>query len=153
MLKKGAEYLYDTQNAKTPRIGDIYLVTFEGDGCEQRGTRPAVIFQNNLGNIHSPNVIVLPLTSKLKKVSQPTHVLVRAADTGLRVDSMVLCENPMCVSKGKLGNYLTTLSDKYMAMVAKAHILATASISFLDPETLLSLVERANELNFIPGST
>ncbi len=153
MLKKGAEYLYDTQNARTPMIGDIYMVTFDGDGCTQRGIRPAVIFQNNIGNLHSPNVIVLPLTSKLKKVGQPTHVLVNAVDTGLRLDSMVLCENPMCVPKEKLGNYLTTLSKKYMAMIAKAHILATASISFLDPETLLSLMEKANQLNLIPGST
>ena len=45
--------------------GDIIIVNFEPvKGHEQGGTRPAVVIQNNLGNMYSPLTIVAPLTSK-----------------------------------------------------------------------------------------
>lgn len=128
-------------------IGDVYMTRFVGTDSEQNGWRPAVVFQNNKGNAYSPNVIVLPMTSCLKKVSQPTHVIVRARDTGLRLDSMVLCENPECVSKDRLGSYITTLPLSYMKEIAAASLVATAAISFLDMETLQLAWEKASELN------
>lgn len=139
--------MHDTQNTKSPRIGDVFMVMFEGTGSEQRGFRPALIFQNNVGNAYSPNVIVLPLTSKLKKANQPTHVLIPADGTGLKRDSMVLCENPMSISKSRLGAYITTLSDEYIGKVAQAHILATSAIAFIDPAVMVVLWEKALQLN------
>ena len=38
-------------------------------GSEQGGIRPAVIVQNNKGNKFSPTVLVIPMTSEIKKVS------------------------------------------------------------------------------------
>ena len=63
-----------SSNSNYPRIGDVYYVEFTGVGSVQNGNRPAVVFQNNVGNRYSPNVAVLPMTSKLKKSNQPTHV-------------------------------------------------------------------------------
>ena len=63
------------------------------------GWRPGVVFQNNIGNAKSPNIIALPLTTCLKKLNMPTHVLVRADESGLKKDSMVLCENPERMSR------------------------------------------------------
>ena len=107
----------NSNNIRNPKIGDIYLVYFNGNGNEQKGYRPGLVFQNNVGNQHSPNLIVLPLTSALKKTTQPTHVFI-PKEVGLRKDSMVLCENPECMSKYKLGGYITTLPEEYMAQVA-----------------------------------
>lgn len=132
---------------RTPKIGEVYMMKFEGAGSEQAGWRPALVFQNNVGNTYSPNVIMLPLTSKLKKSNQPTHVVVPAEGTGLARDSMVLCENPVSVSKDKLGKYLTTLPDEYMSKIAEAHILATSAIAFINPAVILALWERASKLN------
>lgn len=137
----------DNNNERQLRIGDIYLINFEGFGNEQRGWRPGLIFQNNTGNEFSPNIIALPLTSSIKKLSMPTHVFLPAHDTGLVKDSVVLCENPECISKQRLGTYLTTLPKKYMIMVTKANILATSAISFLDMGTLIDLWKSANKLN------
>lgn len=75
-----------SNNTKDPKIGDIYLVYFDGSGNEQKGFRPGLVFQNNVGNEHSPNLIVLPLTSALKKINQPTHVFI-PKEVGLRKDS------------------------------------------------------------------
>ena len=133
---------------KNPKIGDIYLVYFDGSGNEQKGFRPGLVFQNNVGNEHSPNLIVLPLTSALKKTNQPTHVFI-PKEVGLRKDSMVLCENPKCMSKYKLGEYITTLPEEYMAQVAVGNILSSSAIAFIDPDLLMSVWQKALALNAI----
>lgn len=120
---------------------------FGGSGSEQNGWRPGLVFQNNTGNRFSPNIIALPLTSSLKKASQPTHVLLPAEETGLPKDSMVLCENPERMSKEKLGRYLTTLPQSFMAKVAEASLLASSAISYLDLESLVSAWHQACLLN------
>lgn len=135
-------------NTKNPKIGDIYLVYFDGSGNEQKGFRPGLVFQNNVGNEHSPNLIVLPLTSALKKTNQPTHVFI-PKEVGLRKDSMVLCENPKCMSKYKLGEYITTLPEEYMAQVAVGNILSSSAIAFIDPDLLMSVWQKALALNAI----
>lgn len=132
---------------RQPQIGDIYLMHFGGSGNEQRGWRPGLVFQNNLGNLHSPNIIALPLTSSIKKSNQPTHVVIPADGTGLAKDSMVLCENPERMSKDRLGNYLTTIPAQYMSKVAIANLLASSAISFIDPDVLLSVWQKALALN------
>lgn len=137
-----------SNNTKNPKIGDIYLVYFDGSGNEQKGFRPGLVFQNNVGNEHSPNLIVLPLTSALKKTNQPTHVFI-PKEIGLRKDSMVLCENPKCMSKYKLGEYITTLPEEYMAQVAVGNILSSSAIAFIDPDLLMSVWQKALALNAI----
>ena len=132
---------------KVPRIGEVYMMQFIGAGSEQDGKRPALVIQNNVGNTYSPNVIVVPLTSKIKKSEQPTHVFVPAKETGLERNSIVLCENPVSVSKERLGEYITTLPDKYMSKVAEASILATSVIAFLDPTVIMAVREKATKLN------
>lgn len=141
--------MYDVQkkNSGSPMIGDVYLMKFEGTGSEQNGWRPGIVFQNNVGNACSPNIIALPLTSSIKKVGQPTHVIVYAADTGLHRDSMVLCENPEKMSKAKIGKYITRLSDEYMKKIACAHLLATSAISFLNQEELVRTWQMSVQLN------
>lgn len=123
------------------------MMQFGGSGSEQSGRRPGLVFQNNMGNAHSPNVIALPLTSSVKKTAQPTHVLVRAADSGLKLDSVVLCENPERMSKDRIGAYITSLSDHYMREVAEASLLASSAISYLSPDVLLSVWKKAVALN------
>lgn len=129
------------------RIGEVYYIQFGGQGNEQKGWRPGIVFQNNMGNKFSPNIIALPLTSKLKKRGQPTHVFLPADKTGVPRDSIVLCENPSCISKERIGNYITTLPAHYMRDVALAHLLATSAISFIDPDTLALIWQQSFKLN------
>ena len=136
---------------RTPQIGDVYLMYFGGQGNEQKGWRPGLVFQNNVGNKYSPNIIALPLTTSLKKAEQPTHVVIPAEGTGLLRDSMVLCENPERMSKDRLGNYLTTIPKEYMAKVAVANLLATSAIAFIEPDLLLSAWQKAVVMNEIPA--
>lgn len=129
------------------QIGQIYTMRFDGEGSVQNGLRPGLVFQNNVGNKFSPNIIALPLTSALKKSNMPTHVLVPSDSTGLYRDSVVLCENPTCVSKQNVGDYITTLPPSIMKEVAIASVLATSAISFVPKEALEELWDSAVALN------
>lgn len=137
----------DLTNAFCPVIGDVYLMKFTGTGSEQQGWRPGVVFQNNTGNHYSPNIIALPLTTAIKKMNQPTHVLISASNTGLSKDSMVLCENPEKMSKARIGKFITRLSSDYMKRIAAANLIATAAISFLDESDLISIWKKSIQLN------
>lgn len=136
--------------SRQPQIGDIYYMQFGGNGNEQKGWRPGIVFQNNIGNIYSPNIIALPLTSRIKKTNQPTHVILPARETGLPKDSIVLCENPERMSKDRIGDYITSLAPDYIAKVACANILASSAISFIDKETLVTVWQTAVSLNATP---
>lgn len=136
-----------TNTSRQPQIGDVFYMRFSGNGSEQGGWRPGIVFQNNTGNAHSPNIIAIPLTRNLKKTGQPTHVILPADKTGLPSDSMALCENPQRMSKERIGNYMTTLSDSFMAEIATANILASSAIAFIDPDMLLTLWQKAITLN------
>ena len=72
-----------------PRIGEVYLIKFNGNQHIQNGVRPGVIFQNDVGNKCSPNVVAPPLTSVIKKAYMPTHVFIPASNSGLRKNSVV----------------------------------------------------------------
>lgn len=126
---------------------DLYLSDSLFLRTKQRGWRPGLVFQNNLGNRHSPNIIALPLTGAVKKTNQPTHVVIPSQSTGLAKDSMVLCENPERMSKDRLGKYLTTIPDDYMSQIAIANLLATSAISFIDPNVLMTVWQKAAALN------
>lgn len=130
-------------------IGSVYFMKFDGVGSEQRGWRPGVVFQNNTANAYSPNLIALPCTTAMKKLNQPTHVLLRHEESGLERDSIVLCENPQRMSKLKIGEFITQLPDKYIKQIATASMLASSAISFVSYDDLIATWRRAKILNEI----
>lgn len=82
--------------------GEIYLVDLSNHiGSEQSGIRPALIVQNERGNIHSPTTIICPLTSKQKPFLD-THVALTPTDCGIIKESTVLCEQVRVVDKTRL---------------------------------------------------
>ena len=68
--------------SKTYLRGDLYYADLgHGIGSEQKGTRPVVIIQNNVGNKHSPTVIIAAVTSKANvKAKLPTHYYLDAGN-------------------------------------------------------------------------
>ena len=101
--------------------GDIYSANLDPVvGSEQGGIRPVLIIQNNIGNRFSPTVIILAITSKMGKTKLPTHVDIPAGEGGLFKDSIVLAEQVRTLEKTRLGEYMGSLSDKYMDLVEEA---------------------------------
>lgn len=97
--------------------GDIFYVENEmrKAACEQEGIRPAVIIQNDVGNIYSPTVIVAFLTTKNKKM-MPTHVHTDATPR----PSIAMCEQIATISKERLKNYVGHFSDREMKQINEA---------------------------------
>ena len=74
------------------RRGDIYLADLgEHHGHIQGGTRPVVVVQNDYGNRFAPTLIVVPLTTEIKKTDMPTHYVLRH-QRGLDKPCMALAE-------------------------------------------------------------
>lgn len=96
------------------RMFDIYYANLSKSAVqsEQGGTRPVIIIQNDMGNKYSPTVIVLPITSEIKKENLPTHcILHKTIKNGLDVDSMVLAEQIRVIDKSRLINKIGFLDD------------------------------------------
>ncbi len=129
-----------------PRLGDIYLMSFSGVGSEQKGVRPGIIFQNDIGNDRSPNVIALPLTTRIKNLTQPTHVLLPAEKYNLLADSLVLCENPQRMSKSRLLKYLGALEEEDIKSIAIGNILSSSAIALLSEEELLGVWKESKRI-------
>ena len=97
--------------------GDIYYAHLDTVvGSEQSGDRPTVIVQNDLGNLHSPTVVIVPLTRKMKKNNLPTHVLI-SQSRGLGADSLALAEQIRTVDRSRLGSYVGRISAAEQAAI------------------------------------
>lgn len=61
-------------NARTFKRGEVYYADLRNTkGSEQGGVRPVLILQNDTGNFYSPTIIIVPLTSKVKREDLLTH--------------------------------------------------------------------------------
>lgn len=96
--------------------GDIVIADL-GDtiGSEQGKRRPAIIIQNDIGNLYSPTTIVVPLTSHIKKTKQITHALIRkTVNNGLKCDSMALCEQVRAIDKSRICMKIGAVDDNFI---------------------------------------
>lgn len=136
----------DNQCKVCPKIGDVYMMEFYGLGSAQSGVRPGVIVQNNIGNHNSPNVVAVPLTSVIKNLNQPTHVLIKAENSGLLCDSMVLCECPMSIPKSNIGMFLCSLSNRYMKNIARAFLIEHPMLGYLSHQEIIDVQKESHSL-------
>ena len=107
--------------------GDIVWVDFSNfNGNLQNGVRPALILQNDKGNIYSPTVILCTLTTKMKKLNQPTHILATKENTGLPKDSIIQLENIQTVNKFQIVSIIGKINNKVLSKVDDAIRLSLA---------------------------
>ena len=101
--------------------GDLYSACLDPVvGSEQGGIRPVLIIQNDVGNRHSPTVIVCAVTGQINKARLPTHVSVPAGPNGLQNDSVVLTEQIRTLDKRRLREHIGTLAPELMDQVGDA---------------------------------
>ena len=103
----------------TPRRGEVWLVNFNpGRGSEQRGVRPALVIQNDTGNIYASTTIVAAITSTIKEF--PVTVVLSPGEGGLKQRSMINLAQLLTIDKGRLQKRLGHLSDAVMEQVNEA---------------------------------
>ena len=92
--------------------GDVYYANLGSTtGSEQAGLRPVLIFQNITLFTHSRTVIIIPLTTSLRRAQIPGCILVRQGEGGLPQDSVALCYQIRAIDKSRLQNRLGSLTD------------------------------------------
>lgn len=98
--------------------GSILMVDLPlSNGSVQGGVRPVVVVSNNKGNKFSPVLVVVPLTSKTKKV-MPTHYTVSpSSKNGLSARSTALCEQILTVGKDTIKGFIGTLEAMDMGQI------------------------------------
>ncbi len=101
--------------------GDLYYADLgKGIGSEQRGYRPVLVIQNDVGNKFSSTVIVLSVTSKTGvKAKLPTHYFINAK-CGLQAPSLVLAEQIRTIDKRRLDAYIGHLTNEHMRNIDNA---------------------------------
>ena len=103
------------------RKGDVYYADLTPVvGSEQGGIRPVAIIQNNVGNRHSPTVIVAAITSRTEKHQLPTHIKLESSFRGLHPDSMILLEQVRTIDRSRLREYIGRLNESTMKCVDRA---------------------------------
>lgn len=103
------------------RRGDIFYADLSPVvGSEQGGVRPVIIVQNDMGNRHSPTVIVAAITSQLNKAKLPTHIELIDPQCGLTRDSVILLEQVRTLDKRRLREKIGHLEEDRMAEVDAA---------------------------------
>ena len=112
----------------TPKRGEVWLVSFDPAlGAEIQKTRPALVLQNDVGNLHSPVTIVAAITSN-KERQGPTGILVRPPEGGLSVDSVILLNQIRTVDKRRLVKRFGGLSAATMKNVDQATLISLGLI-------------------------
>lgn len=88
-------------------------------GSEQGGIRPCLIIQNDIGNAHSPTVVIAAMTTQ-SKANIPTHIAVSPEDYCLDINTTILLEQLRTIDKSRLRDFVGRLSDSTMQKVEEA---------------------------------
>lgn len=102
------------------RRGDVFFVNFgKTVGSIQGRVRPVIVLQNDIGNKHSPTIIVATITSKsYKKRTMPTHIVFNM--NGLSKESVVQLEQITTIDKQQIKKYVGTMPDDVMSKINEA---------------------------------
>ena len=102
-----------------PRRGEVWLVNCNpGRGSEQKGIRPAVVVQNDIGNEKAPTTIVAAISGSVRLY--PVNVLLEPPEGGLERPSVVKTSQILTVSKDRLMRRLGRISKDKMEEVDRA---------------------------------
>ena len=101
--------------------GDIVLVRPDTMiGHEQKGTRPAVIVQNDDGNEVSSVTVIIPLTGSKPKKLYPFIAKINKGDGGVPKESYAPANQVRVIDKRRIVEHWGHLSDKAIMEVDAA---------------------------------
>ena len=103
---------------------DLGEVNEKERNSEQRGIRPVMIIQNDIGNKYSPTVIVAAISSKIFKKKLPTQVLLDSDYIGLSQESFIMLEQVRTLDKSKLLGYIGKVSESDMDKIDLAALVS-----------------------------
>jgi len=106
---------------KQPKRGEIYFLDFSpSKGREIKGSHPAVVIQNEVGNKVSSLIVVAAITSNLKVADLPVGVMITPEESGLSHKSVIHLGQIYTIDKERLENLVGILPKIKMLEVDKA---------------------------------
>ncbi len=113
----------------TPSRGDLWWAALDPVvGSEQSGRRPVLILQNDAVSAFTSTVLVVPLTTTLRRSGLPSSALILCSGTGLAADSVALGHQMRVIDKARLGTRIGEISPEVVLQVEYA-ALFTLGIS------------------------
>ena len=110
---------------KTIKRGDIYYADLNPVvGSEQGGTRPVLVISNDIGNKHSPTVIIAAITSRVRKKKKlPTHLYLEQIE-GLPANSIILFEQLRTIDKKRLREHIGMFDSQQILTADNALLIS-----------------------------
>jgi mRNA-degrading endonuclease toxin of MazEF toxin-antitoxin module len=117
---------------RPPRRGEIWWTAFPTDP-PGKGRRPVVVVSSDARNTHprASTVLVIPLSTAIHTPS-PSHLLLRAGETGLREDSVACAENIGVVLKDQVAEPVPGHRPLSHAQICKLANLVRLAMSCID---------------------
>ena len=101
--------------------GDIYLADLNPSrGSEQAGIRPVILVQRQNLDRFTRTVVVIPVTTNLRRTQIPGTVLIPVGEGGLSQESVALCYQIVVIDRQRLQRQLGTLSAVYLQRLGEA---------------------------------
>ena len=101
--------------------GDIYLADLNPSrGSEQAGVRPVILVQRQNLDRFTRTVVVIPVTTNLRRAQIPGTVLIPLGEGGLSQESVALCYQIVVIDRQRLQRQLGTLSAVYLQRLGEA---------------------------------
>lgn len=108
--------------------GEIWLADLNPTrGSEQAGIRPVLILQNDIVSRFTTTVLAIPLTTNLRRASQPSCVLIPNGEGELTSDSVVLCHQLRVLDKKRLQRKLGAVTQDTIFSI-ESRVLFTMGI-------------------------
>lgn len=119
-LSTGKEVCILKEHKTEVRRGDIFYADLSPVvGSEQGGVRPVLILQNDVGNRHSPTVIVCAITGQTDKACLPTHVPIGRHGRLAKL-STALLEQIRTIDRSRLRERIGRLRPETMKEIDRA---------------------------------
>ena len=105
------------------RRGNIVIVDYPYSDQIRSKIRPALVVQSDIWNQRLDNTIIASITSsRHRRVGAPTQYFIdtRTTDgeqTGLRLNSIVQCENLLTYDRNRILDVIGSLSDSAMQQI------------------------------------
>ena len=94
-----------------------------GIGSEQQGVRPCICISNDINNVYSTTVQLIPLTTQVKTNIPSHYILLKSRYPFLKQDSVVLTEQITTKSILRIKKFLGRIEEQDMNKIAQCLLI------------------------------
>ena len=110
------------------RRGDVVLLLFPNSDLRTAKRRPALVIQRENLDTGLPQTLIAMISSNLARRGHPSRVFISVASSlgkpsGLRLDSVIMCDNLATVMESEIDCVLGHLGDLELMEAALRHTL------------------------------